>query len=333
MESFEGADESDLKKLFEQTPDYKYPKYIVAKIGSAEDFWKEEIVFKMLEDTFERKAVSLNECAGFLGVSPQMVRNNFFHRLVIPAGAFPLPMKEYLDNNGHDEDMFWAESRAKRLLADGRWRRITASDAALELGCAVSEFEERMGECYDDKIKEKEEKEKEAKKNKAAAAAKKLNPLEQQIKVSESSATSKYEEIRLKNIMERLAMFQSLDLGSTKAGLDAKGPKKEFKPVDYGTREKSKRLKKIKETNEFRANENNDDDKNAKRTNPVAVNVPALDSIPVKELVALHVDIPYSVKFFSSLSREVTLHDQREKVDEEEDEISVRIYFLNLVPR
>lgn len=71
----------------------------------------------------------------------------------------------------------------------------------------------------------------------------KKNELEKQTKMLESDeqkSASDYEKIRLKNIQERLAMFKSLNFGELKHKL---APKKVNNKVDYGSREKSSRIK------------------------------------------------------------------------------------------
>ena len=58
------------------TPDYKYYKYVLSAADPG-DFWRERVVFEILEDTFDddefTENMEMSEAAALLGVTPEMV--------------------------------------------------------------------------------------------------------------------------------------------------------------------------------------------------------------------------------------------------------------------
>ena len=64
--------------VLDATPDYKYYKYVLnPSVSDPGDFWRERVVFEILEDTFDDDEFSENmdmsEAAAILGVTPEMV--------------------------------------------------------------------------------------------------------------------------------------------------------------------------------------------------------------------------------------------------------------------
>ena len=69
-------DEKEKKLVLDATPDYKYYKYVLSAADPS-DFWRERVVFEILEDTFDddefTENMEMSEAAALLGVTPEMV--------------------------------------------------------------------------------------------------------------------------------------------------------------------------------------------------------------------------------------------------------------------
>ena len=223
-----GFDEKEKKLVLDATPDYKYYKYVLSAADPS-DFWRERVVFEILEDTFDDDEFSenmdLSEAAAILGVTPEMVYSNFC-KLVLPVKTLPKTFTEQqecgaADGKADDIDAFWSEYHVHQTLESVRDRQMSLATGAFEIGARYSQFKKKVG-----RIREKEQR-----RRGAAQAAPRQSALEKQVQKEsrETAGLSDYERNRLKNIQERLAMFQKLGFNDLKDKLTGskEGEKKE----------------------------------------------------------------------------------------------------------
>lgn len=225
--TFPGATEGQEKQIAENIPDYKLEKYVMNH--PAEDFFREKVVFTLLEEIFQEDEMvaklDIREGANKLGVSVNMVFANFC-KTVFPKNLLPMVRAAYEDS---DQEAFWFEHRVESVLEKVRDQDISIAQGALEVGAAYREFKGKVGELREKKVVVKEKKEEK-------------NAMEKQIDVaSKTEDMSEYERMRLKNIEERLALFKSLNFGEFKAPKKEKAETKEKEAVQ--SREKSRRIK------------------------------------------------------------------------------------------
>ena len=160
-------DEKEKKLVLDATPDYKYYKYVLSAADPS-DFWRERVVFEILEDTFDdndefSENMDMSEAAAILGVSPEMVYSNFC-KLVLPVRTLPKTFTEQqeLDAKAADaaeseqqqdkEEAFWGEYHVQQTLESVRERKMSVATGAFEVGARYREFRRRVG-----RIRAKEE--------------------------------------------------------------------------------------------------------------------------------------------------------------------------------
>ena len=151
------------KLVLDATPDYKYYKYVLSAADPS-DFWRERVVFEILEDTFDdndefSENMDMSEAAAILGVSPEMVYSNFC-KLVLPVRTLPktfteqqeLDAKADAESSEQDKDAFWGEYHVQQTLESVRERKMSVATGAFEVGARYREFRRRVG-----RIRAKEE--------------------------------------------------------------------------------------------------------------------------------------------------------------------------------
>ena len=153
------------KLVLDATPDYKYYKYVLSAADPS-DFWRERVVFEILEDTFDdndefSENMDMSEAAAILGVSPEMVYSNFC-KLVLPVRTLPKTFTEQQEldvkadvaesEQQDKEDAFWGEYHVQQTLESVRERKMSVATGAFEVGARYREFRRRVG-----RIRAKEE--------------------------------------------------------------------------------------------------------------------------------------------------------------------------------
>ncbi len=196
-----------------------------------------------------------------------------------------------------EAELFWQLFHVEDILEMARKQKMTLAEGAFEIGAGLAEFHQHVGEVQEKEVKEKK-------------VVPKLNSLEKQIKSGEKAekqegkGLSEYEQIRMRNIRDRLELFNSLDFGMLKTGLKKEKAKTGGPKDALPTREKSRRIK-DKEVLERRGDKGaNDDDEEDAR-------VPYVDGLRLHELTPLGTDLRNSTKFLSCLSRELRYEDTK----------------------
>ncbi|TRY68584.1 hypothetical protein TCAL_04696 [Tigriopus californicus] len=283
--SWKDITEEQSNSVLDCTPDYRYEKYL-KKHETADDFWRERIVFQAMESIFNEDSQTsakntqaiLYDKATNLGVSPEMMVANFC-KMAIPLESFPSTIKEFLAKN--PEGDFYEEHHVNKMIQRVRDRKIPLAQACFDLGLAFRSFQSKVG-----RIKDKEEVEV------TKPQAPKKNALEKQLETGEKTQDmSDYEAMRLRNIQERLALFKQLNFESFKPEPEKRAPKK--KEVEL--REKSQRVIR---------NQGSALERKAHQMKKDEVFIPSVD-LNLTELASLGVPFTNKRKFLSCLQQEL----------------------------
>eukprot|EP00092_Neocalanus_flemingeri_P022791 GFUD01024712.1.p1 GENE.GFUD01024712.1~~GFUD01024712.1.p1 ORF type:complete len:926 (+),score=251.18 GFUD01024712.1:44-2821(+) len=302
-------------------PYYDYTQYH-AHAGKKEEFWQMDLVKTILHDV-NNQALTKLEAAWQLGVTEDMISTALM--VFKKDSEFNLTLKQYLEKRYGNEQQFWKEFSTVNVLDEVRDRILTAGNAAFMFGVSRSKLMEKVGRIKsEEEIKEARraafEEKRRAKDEKRAS---KPTQLQMQIKMAEDDFPnlSDYEKMRLKNLRERQAMLEMLNIEEDKKALRHLTPSRISMPIDYGTRDKSTRIKKTAETFVPQASNMQ------KRKSPNWVgawhplnstNVPltkeefkGVSSVPqvvldMKEVISTKTDYHRSVRFINSISEEVT---------------------------
>jgi len=254
------TDMLDLKDLvLKISPNYSYSK--VRTNYSGEKFWERKFTKNILNDV-RNKAIPVSVAANGLGVTSEMIyyaieKDNYtFERYDQdnPTGAISVIGYVFLGYG--NKGQFWEEQSNLDLLQDVRNRNVSVEKVAALTGVSRKEVLERCGGV---KTEHEREAEKELemceKENQKRMKVKKKSPLEIQIEVAEkNTANSIYEEMRLKNMKERLALLKSLDFDKEKNEISALMPKNKPRKVKevVQLRGKSVRIKRLSQVDHLK---------------------------------------------------------------------------------
>jgi len=313
------------------TPDYDFTQY-VAKQGT--NFWQLELVKQILQDV-SSSALDKKKAAWQLGVTEDMIDSAV--QVEIKDPEFNLTLELYLKKGFGQEQMFWKELSTTEVLNQVRERKVTAKDAAFMFGVSRGKLLQKVG-----KIKSEEEikEEKmfvdiEKQRARLENQTKKPTQLEKQIRMAETNLEnlSDYERMRLKNLKERQALLEELNINEDKNALKmasvTANRKMPWQRVDYGTREKSGRVKRLnpqaasKAVNVLAPRKSPDwvgawyprsrgkASSTVKANEPISAEdfqlasvVPQVD-LNVREIISSNNDYHKSVRFMNSISEEV----------------------------
>jgi len=202
-----------------------YPEHHFVKMrleASEEEFWSCDFVEQVIMDV-KKKYIPLNIAAKELGVTPSMLFATMMTNLdfddEIPS--FDIYVKMNLD-----EDCFWENPKVKEVLENLIHREIAVDEAAASLGVSRKRVLENCGPIKT--VEELETLKKEQlleKKNKTKApAAKATNILDEQIRLLEEDEEElcDYELTRLKNLRERKAILEMLNMDEDKQSISVK---------------------------------------------------------------------------------------------------------------
>ena len=211
-----------------------------------EGFWELEQVGNILKDVSIANLGS-KQAAWFLGITEDMVSSALQFGSKDPECS--LTMKLYIEKGFGNEAKFWKELSTEEVLNEVRNRKVVPKDAAFKFGVSRSKLLQKVGTIKsEDKIKE-EKVQAVIEKRRATLEYQSRKPteLDKQILVMEKNINdlSDYEKMRLENMKERKSMLEALGIAEDKKELKKMSLTANAKnmPVDYGTREKSSRIK------------------------------------------------------------------------------------------
>ena len=210
-------------------------------------FWELKLVSQILKDV-RRKALETRLAAWHLGVTEDMINSVLQSKRSDPECI--LTLDQYIQKGFGNEAKFWKELSTVGVLDDVRKRKLLPKDAAFMFGVSRAKVICNVGTIKtEEEIKEEKwlaaiEKENE----KIEKVSKKPTTLDVQISVLENNidCLSQYELMRLQNLKERKVMLEELGIAEDKKELRKMSANKNIrrnKPADYGTREKSNRIR------------------------------------------------------------------------------------------
>jgi len=254
------TDVTDLKDLvIKISPSYSYSK--VRTNYSEEKFWGRKFVKDILDDV-RNKAIPISVAANGLGVTSEMIYfalkkdSYIFERYDKDNPTEAISVTGYVFLGYGNKGQFWKEQSNLDLLQDVRNRNVSVEKVAALTGVSRKEILERCGGVKAEHEREAEEElEMREKENQKRMKVKKKSPLEIQIEVAEKNTTnSVYEEMRLKNMKERLALLKSLDFDKEKNEINALMPKNKPQKAKevVQLRGKSLRIKRLSQVDHLR---------------------------------------------------------------------------------
>jgi len=212
------------------------------------EFWNHGLVRKILADV-ESNILSAASAAWQLGVTTDMI-HCAVQRGKQGIDELSTSLEAYVDQGFGTEKDFWNEENTQRLLEDLRNRVVSLDSVAFEIGISSVRLMKKVGhiktvaELEAEKVAQRAQLRENLQKNSRAS----LTPLEIQIQIAEKASgnMSEYEKMRLKNMKERLELFNKLGMDGEKRKVKIKTnlPKKELKPrAELVPREKSERIR------------------------------------------------------------------------------------------
>jgi len=223
--------------------------------GHSKSFWRHTLVRKVLHDV-KSKVLDVEAAAWLFKLPTSMIMAGLSRSGVSQDTNFSL--KQYQDKSYGSEEDFWEEMSNVELVEKVRNRELSARSVAVTLGVSLKRLMEEVKEVKTEEQLKMEKQEiyiENVKRKREGTKDPTDSPYflqEQEIKRLESSASlSDYEMVRLENMRERLEMMKSLNIHEDKKALSNDTDNAKIHgPVDYGTREKSSRIKKIQEEKE-----------------------------------------------------------------------------------
>jgi len=211
-----------------------------------EGFWKLKLVNDILKDV-STSSLGSKKAAWFLGITEDMVSSALQFGSKDPECN--LTLKSYIEKGFGNEAKFWKELSTEGVLDEVRNRNVLLRDAAFMFGVSRAKLMRKVGfikseeEIKEEKVQALIEK----KKANQEKQSKKPTDLDKQILLMEKNIDdlSDYEIMRLENMRERKCLLEALGIAEDKKELKKMSVTANGKhmPVDYGTREKSKRIK------------------------------------------------------------------------------------------
>jgi len=263
------TDDLDLKGLvLKFSPNYSYTK--VRTNHSEELFWGRKFTENVLNDV-RKKVLPVSVAAKGLGVTAEMVWFALKQETTVldkyvdyenPSDQDVMSVKDYVFLGYGGRSQFWKEESTVELLENVRNRIMSVERLAALVGVSRREILERCGGVKDDAEMEAEKTLEVMEKMKQQGqqqltVKKKKSQLEIQIEIAEKhiASLSEYERMRLKNMKERQAMLESLDIDKDKQEMKAlthatKNTPRQVEAVKL--RERSARVKRRSEEQQLR---------------------------------------------------------------------------------
>ena len=209
-------------------------------------FWELKLVDQILTDV-GRKSLEMKKAAWYLGVTEDMLSCALKMKMKDPNCN--LTLEQYVQKGFGNEAKFWKEMSTVELLDEVRNRNLLPKDAAFTLGVSRAKIMLKVGTVKTEEEVKEERVLAAVEKWKANSDRRKKRPtqLDMQINMMEKNidGLSEYEIMRLQNLRERKTILGELGIAEDTKELKKISVKaNEYKkPVDYGSRERSGRIK------------------------------------------------------------------------------------------
>jgi len=211
-----------------------------------EGFWKLKLVNNILKDV-SASSLGSKKAAWFLGTTEDMVSSAL--QIGSKDHECNLTLKSYIEKGFGNEEKFWNEPSTEGVLVEVRNRNVLLKDAAFMFGVSRAKLRQKVGTIKSEEEIKEEKVQAVIEKKRANLEKQSSKPtdLDKQILLMEKNVDdlSDYEKMRLENMRERKSMLEALGIAEDKKELKKMSVTANGKhvPVDYGTREKSRRIK------------------------------------------------------------------------------------------